>query len=78
MTSREYVAFRARELGFEPYEILSRAKRRSLYDARMTIARELRGEPFGMSYPEIARALGRSDHSCIWWGLRGGRKKETR
>lgn len=64
MGIEEYVSMRARQLGHPPSLVRSRCRFRVLVNVRRTIARELRDEPWGLSYPEIGRALNR-DHSSV-------------
>ena len=72
MSEREYVAFRARELGVDPDVVLGKRGPNSVLYVRTIIAAELRGEPWNLSYPKIGKVMNR-DHSSVWSLLRGGK-----
>ena len=71
----QYVNKRSRELGFFAFDVRGPNRRVSLVRARQIIAAELRAAPWSMSLPEIARAIGRRDHTSALWWLRGGKHK---
>lgn len=75
MSAFEYVSFRARELGISPIEIRGPRKFRRLVNARIIIARELH-EAFCLTQREIARALGRKDHTTAWSWMNGGKRRK--
>lgn len=75
MSDYEYVSKRCRELGFYAFDVRGPCRARYLVDARIVIARELRAEPWKRSYPRIARALGRRNHTTAMALVRGGKRK---
>ena len=76
MSPGEYATQRAHDHGIRAYDLRCDRRDRWLVHIRRTIARELRAEPWNLSYPEIGRALNR-DHSTVIYLVRGGRKKKV-
>lgn len=73
MTAISILVRACREFGVSRDDIRGTDRRRSFVCIRREIARRCRAA--GYSLPEIARALGRRDHTSVLWLLRGGRTK---
>lgn len=70
---REFVRQRAKYYACSDKLVRGPIRTRRLTDIRMAIARELRAMDF--STPEIARAMGRRNHTSILSLLKGGKRK---
>lgn len=70
-----YVVHRSIQHGVSPLAVRGPKKDRFLVDVRMTIAKELRAEPWRLSLPAIGKALGGRNHATILSLLRGGKRK---
>jgi len=75
MSATEYVSRRCQELWIDRGEVVGQKRYPRLVRARTILARELRGEPFRLSLPEIGRELGGRHHTTILSLLRGGKGK---
>ena len=75
MTPSELVRQRAADNDVPTDVLRGPGKTRLLFNIRTLIARELRGEPWKLSLPEIGRALGRN-HTSILSALRGGKGRQ--
>src|SRR6476661_6631128 len=65
MSATEYVSRRCQELWIDRGEVIGQKRYPRLVRARTILARELRGEPFRLSLPEIGRELGGRHHTTI-------------
>lgn len=74
MSAWDYATNRIHELGYKAKDIRSPSRIRPYVLVRVKLAQEL--DAMGHSYPEIARALGRKNHTSVMWylgGLKGRR-----
>lgn len=78
MNAFQLVTKRSFEFEADPRAVRGPGKSRKLVDIRIAIARELRGEPWGLSLSAIGFELGGRDHSTVLSLLRGGKRKPPR
>lgn len=59
----DVLAYVARQFRISPEDVRSKSRRKYLVDARVVVAKIMRDR--SMSYPTIAKFLGRKDHASI-------------
>jgi hypothetical protein len=65
MSAFDLLKQRAMERGLDPWAVIGPSRFREHVECRRVVAKELRGEPWNMSFPGIARVLRRTHASVM-------------